>query len=203
MAGAKNFGHLIFILKYMKRLFLLILLIVTVCISCSLKKDKFSPDTYFDAAERDTVLVGILSHILLPPPYVNGIDRIKPKYHIYYYEQSIKFELDKLFREEKSDKYYFLVYRPGNKPGELRGVGGSFKLDSDFNFKYFREVFVTPILPQAEARKRSEFLFQEMQNNQIEQYLKMKTYVDWPNEISYYDTLSFEWKWRSDLVSPN
>ena len=38
---------------------------------------------------------------------------------------------------------------------------------------------------------------------EIEKYLKMKTYVEWPNEISYYDTLSFEWKWRSDLVSPN
>lgn len=171
----------------------------TLVLSACQKQDRFNPDVYFSRSEKDSVLTGILSHILLPPPYVKGVDRIRPIHHSFYRTLILKYELDKVFLSD-SGTYYYLLFRPGNKPDELRGVGGSFKMNSDFTLSEFREIFVTPILPAAETRKRGEFLFSELSSGNIKPYLKMKSYVEWPNEISYYDTLNFEWRWRKELI---
>ena len=61
----------------------------------------------------------------------------------------------------------------------------------------FREVFVTPLLTDDEVKKRGGFLFDEMvKTRNIDQYVSMKTYIQWPNELSTYDTAKYEWTWR-------
>jgi hypothetical protein len=67
-------------------------------------------------------------------------------------------------------------------------------------YKHFREIFVTPLLLDSVARGRGRFLFDKMVNNDLGEYIKMKTYVQWPNPVSYYDTTTYEWKMDVSLA---
>jgi hypothetical protein len=64
-----------------------------------------------------------------------------------------------------------------------------------------REVFVTTAQPEKDIKEKSAFLFDEMVKGDITKYLSMTTYVQWPNEASYYDTLTYEWKLKPELES--
>jgi len=103
------------------------------------------------------------------------------------------FSLDR-FYIDNNDRRYYLVIRPGNGNEQKRAAGGYYDLDATNNFKDFREVFVTPMLKDSVARERGRFLFDQMVKHNIEKYFKMKSYVQWPNPISYYDSTSYEWK---------
>jgi hypothetical protein len=83
---------------------------------------------------------------------------------------------------------------------EKRGVGGYFKMDKNYKLKGLREVFVTPILTEAEVKGRCAFLFDEMVNHNIDKFISMETYVQWPNKISYYDTITYEWKTKPGAI---
>ena len=72
-------------------------------------------------------------------------------------------------------------------------------MSGDFQLTGFCEVFVTPILPEADVKGRCAFLFDEMVKGNIDQFLTMESYVQWPNPVSYYDTITYEWKLKPDF----
>lgn len=123
-------------------------------------------------------------------------DRFKPEHRVWYRQMSARlFKLDRLFVDDKGHNYY-LVLRPGRSPQDTRAAGGYFDVadEKEMNFKNFRETFVTPILPDSMARERGRFLFDQMVKGDLEKYLKMKSYVQWPNPVAYYDSTIYEWK---------
>jgi len=103
------------------------------------------------------------------------------------------FSLDRFYVDDRKRQYY-LVIRPGNRDDQKRAAGGFYDLATDKHFENFRETFVTPLLPDSVARERGRFLFDQMVKGTLSPYLKMQSYVQWPNPASHYDSTSYEWK---------
>lgn len=140
------------------------------------------------------MLSNIVAYIFSAPPYTLMKDRFKPEHKVWYRQMSARlFKLDRLYVDEKGRNYY-LVMRPGYTPNDKRAAGGYFDVADDKELKNFRETFVTPILPDSLAKERGRFLFDQMVKGDIKKYLKMSSYVRWPNPISSYDSTIYEWK---------
>lgn len=161
---------------------------------CAAKEQNvYDVASYFNQAQQDSLLTSIVTYIFEAPPYTRMKDRFEDKHRPFYTKAATQFSIYKYYVAADS-MHYFYVVRPGGKPSEKRGTGGYFKLDKHLRPKDFREVFVTPVLPESEVTGRCAFLFDEMVNHRIAKFLPMKTYVQWPNKISYYDTVTYEWK---------
>jgi hypothetical protein len=175
-------------------------LLILALLSCS-GKDKYDPARYVKAKERNELLTSIIAYLYVPPQYVSKQDRFKPEHRNFYSALIPKFPLEKLFVADDGT-YYYLVIRPANSQGtnEVRGAGGHFKIKQDNTLTDFREVFVTPLMTKEEAQKKASFLFDEMVKGDVQKYLKMQSYVQWPNAISEYDTVSYEWKLKEESV---
>ncbi|MBS1977046.1 MAG: hypothetical protein JST46_06725 [Bacteroidetes bacterium] len=169
------------------------LLGVLLVISCS-QKEKYDVSRYYNPKEQDKILTNIVTYIFSAPPYTKMADRFQPQHKTYYSSINFKFQIEKYFISDEGI-HYFYVIRPA--PGtDKRGVGGHFRMDKDFNISEFREEFVTPALPESEVKGRCAFMFDEMIKHNLGQYLKMESFVQWPNPISYYDTVTYEWKMK-------
>lgn len=180
----------------MKRIAIVILILLIA--RCS-GKDKYDVARYHGVMEQDSVLASIITYIYSAPVYSSMKDRFKPEHRNFYSSLTPEFSIFK-YTVTEDGTHYFYVIRPAAKNGDKRGVGGYFKMNDHFQLSGFREVFVTPILPEEELKTRCAFLFDEMAKGNIARYLKMPTYVQWPNEISFYDTSAYEWKLKADTV---
>ncbi len=174
----------------MKKLIGLALLIAVV--ACE-PRNKYAVDSYHTVMEQDSVLAGIIAHVYTAPPYTSMRDRFKPEHRSFYVALTPKFAFEKYFVADNG-LHYFYVIRPASKIGEKRGVGGYFRIDDQYHISGFREIYVTPILPDAELKTRGGFLFDQMVKGEIQDYLKMPSYVQYPNAITAYDTTSYEWR---------
>ena len=172
---------------------LAIVLLITI-VSCATPGDKYDPSKYLSNEERKDALSGVVTYIFSAPPYTAMKDRFKPEHKHYYDSMSQRlFSLDRFYVDNNKRRYY-LVIRPGNEPNQKRAAGGYYDLDGDSTFTNFRETFVTPLLSDSVARGRGRFLFDQMVKHKLGPYLKMASYVQWPNPVSYYDSTNFEWK---------
>lgn len=161
-------------------------------VGCS-TRNKYDVADYISGEERDSLLTGVIAHVYTAPVYVLMKDRLNPEHRRYYASLIPDFSINQYFISENGT-HYFYVIRPGSKSGDTRAVGGSFRVGHNYQLSGFREVFVTPVLPKEELTNRCGFLFDEMVKGTIGPYLKMKTYVQWPNEVTAYDTMTYEWK---------
>lgn len=175
------------------------LLLILALFSCS-SKDKYDPSRYLKAKERNELLTSIISYLYSPPQYVSKQDRFKQEHRNFYSGLVSKFRLEKLFIADDGT-YYYLVIRPSPRQNanEVRGAGGHFRVKDDSTLTEFREVFVTPLMPENDVKEKASFLFDEMVKGGVERYLKMPSYVQWPNEISEYDTVLYEWKLKESV----
>jgi hypothetical protein len=172
-----------------------ILILLVLLVSCT-PKDKYDPAKFYDANEQAELLAGIVTYIFSAPPYTLMEDRFKAEHRIWYRQTSARlFKLDRLYVDH-SGRHYYLVLRPGVTADDKRAAGGYFDVanENEMQFRNFHEAFVTPILPDSTVKERGRFLFDQMVKGDIEKYLKMKTYVQWPNAVSYYDSTTYEWK---------
>lgn len=152
---------------------------------------------YLEKPERDSVLTSIITYIFIAPPYTLMQDRFKPEHRSFYSLANSRFSLEKYF-VAPDETHFFYVVRQGPKANEKRGVGGHFKRGNHFELTSFREIFVTPVMAESELKTKGAFLFEEMVKGNIEKYLGMESYVQWPNKISSYDTTTYEWKMISE-----
>jgi hypothetical protein len=166
---------------------------VLLLFSCS-RSNKYDIANYYNAKQQDSVLANIVTYIFIAPPYMSMKDRFKQQHRKFYTSSAVlnKFAIDQFYINKNGVNYFFVV-RPGVKPTDKRGVGGYFKMNSENQIINFREIFITPILPEEEVRSKGKYLFDKMVKGEIDEYLKMKSYVQWPNEVSRYDTTTYEW----------
>lgn len=164
---------------------------ILVLMACS-TKDKYDVNRYYDVKEQYEVLTSIVTYIFDAPPYTKMEDRFKPEHRTYYSGISGRFALWKYFIAEDGT-HYFYVIRPAPNAGEKRGVGGHFKMGKDYQLTGFREEFVTPILPENEVKDRCAFMFDAMVQGELPKYISMPSYVQWPNAVSQYDTVTYQW----------
>ncbi len=160
-------------------------------IACSAERN-YDPSHYYSNEEQQKLLSRIVTYIYTTPPYTSKQDRFKPEHEVYYDSVSKVFALDQLFVNDQGEHFYLIV-RPGPHKGEFRGAGGHFNLAEGMHLTGFREDFVTPIYGREEVQEKSRFLFDQLALGKLEPYLRMSSYVQWPNPASSYDTLNYEW----------
>lgn len=91
---------------------------------------------------------------------------------------------------------YFLLSRPvANLNSLRRGVVGRFKLNKGSLMPaYFEEVVNTPHFSEELVVERGTFLFQELiKKGNLDEYLTMKHYVEWPDKYLKYDIKKNTW----------
>lgn len=176
----KNFFSLIYILWFSFCIF-----------SCG---DKYDVDTYFEKGDKDSLLTDIITYVYVRPQYAEWNTRFDPKFRTYYVTQLGKFRFERYYRDDKGMHYYYLIRPARSAQGNIRGVGGTFKLNEDGKIIWFREVFNTPVAALPQLQERGQELFIRMvKTGNIDDYIKHPDYIEWPNDMTYYDTLRHEW----------
>ena len=180
----------------MKKINILILLFIF--ISCN-TRDKYDVNRYFNLADQDEILISIIAHIFTPPTYVSKQDRLKPEHRPHYAELAPKFKIIKYYISDEGTHYFYLI-RPSSIASERRGAAGHFKLKKDYQLSEFKEEFVTTVMSEEDLKSKAAFLFDEMVKGNLDKFIGMKAYIQWPNEISEYDTINHEWKLKPGAV---
>jgi hypothetical protein len=174
----------------MKRLTLFIFLTV-ILFSC---KHKYDVNKYYSSSDRDTLLTAIITYVYIHPQYATWETRFDQQYRKYYISQLPKFRFEKYFIDKNNTHYYYIIRPARSVQGNLRGVGGSFKLDANGKIISFKEIFNTPAGDLNELRTKGEELFNWMvKTGNVNDYVKNPDFIEWPNPQSYYDTIRHEW----------
>ena len=90
--------------------------------------------------------------------------------------------------------YYYLIRPARSAQGNIRGVGGTFRMDAAGEIINFKEIFNTPVAALPDLQKRGDELFRKMvKYGNVDDYLRHPDYIEWPDAMTYYDTLQHEW----------
>lgn len=168
--------------------FFLVTLLVTGC------TEKYNVDQYYSKEESDSLLIDLITYIYPAPQAATVNSKFDPSFRQYYVSQKNKFRFERYFISNSGVHYFYLI-RPANSPnGNIRGVGGSFKLDKSEKIISFKEIFNTPAGDLLSLKKKGDELFRWMiQNGNVNDYLRNPDFVEWPNKSTYYDTITHEW----------
>ncbi len=175
-----------------KKLGITFLLFALVAVACSSKK-QYDFGGYHTLQEQNQIMTSIIAHIFTPPVYVSKEDRLKPEHRNYYSTLTPKFKMIKYYVSEDGTQFFYLT-RPSSIASERRAVAGHFRIKPNYELSDFREEFVTTVMTEEDLTTKSSFLFDEMVNGNLSKYIGMKAYIQWPNDISTYDTVLHEWK---------
>lgn len=167
--------------------------IVSLCwiLAC---KDKYDADSYFENQSKDSLLADIITYIYVRPQYAEWNTRFDARFRKYYVSQLGKFNFEKYYRDDQGIHYYYIIRPARSSQGNIRGVGGKFTLDENGKINSFKEIFNTPVASLSELQQRGKELFLKMiKDGNVDDYLKHPDYIEWPNDLTYYDTLRHEW----------
>ncbi len=175
-----------------------LLLIPLFSFSCQSNSNKISK--YFNESERDTLLTNIITYIYVKPTYASNATRFQTQFRKYYVESLPKFSLENYYIAPDSTHYFFLIRPVGNTLKYRRGVLGKFKLKQatvaagSLIPTDFEEIINTPHLEEALVKERGKFLFKELiKTGNLNKYLAMKHYIEWPDSTLVYDKKTNEW----------
>jgi len=179
----------------MKKVFLVSLLVAMI-FSCQSKK--YSVSTYFSDNERDTLLTNIITYVFAKAPNATAANRFDAQFRQFYVKSLPNFRIEKYHRTPDGWNYFFMIRPVGNSPKYKRGVLGKFRLKKDSLMPdAFEEVVNTPHLEEKVLIERGSFLFQELiKKGNLDNYLAMKHYIEWPDANLVYDKKINEWVGR-------
>jgi hypothetical protein len=162
---------------------------------------------YFSADDQKEVLAKITSYVYTAPPNVAKEERFLARHRPFYLKESLKFQVVRFFKDENS-RYYFYLLRPARNINDYkRGVAGMFTLDKNGEINYFREFFVTKMIPETEVINFGKLIFDDLINNKgsIPMTPLREDFIEFPGMMSQYDTTLYEWTYKEplDLKSQN
>jgi hypothetical protein len=161
--------------------------------------DPYSPDEYLSAAIKDKLITSLVRYTSKPPKGVSGVERFDARFNDYYLEQASKVKLERLF--EKDGYLYFLISQPAPSVVVKRNAtAGKVKLGNDGDIIAYQEIFRTwKMLPDT-LERRSYFLFEKLTKGEaLTNYYSEVSgdqYIEFPDNRTYFDTLSREWRTR-------
>lgn len=171
-----------------------VLIIIIFFFSISCKSGKHQASNYYTDSERDSLLTNIITYIYSPAPDATNSTKWQPKFRSYYKNSLPSFHLQNYTIGENSWNYYFVI-RPVGGSIKRRGVIGKFKLEKGSLMPTdFEETINTPHLDEEIVRERGAFLFEELvRNGNLNKYLKMEQYIQWPDSSLVYDKKTNNW----------
>ena len=108
----------------------------------------------------------------------------------------------RFFKDEKS-RYYFYLLRPARNINDYkRGVAGMFTLDKNGEINFFREFFVTKMIPETEDVNFGKLIFNDLIKNKgsIPPMTSLREdFIEFPGMMSHYDTTMHEWTYKEPL----
>ena len=150
-------------------------------------------NTYFDKAQQDSLLTNIVTYIYSKAPQSSNQTRFQPQFRKFYVDVLPKFSIENYYVAPDSTHYFFVIRPVGSLPFK-RGVIGRYKLTRNLKPVDFEEVVNTPHLDEEMLKERGKFLFTELiKNGNLDKYLPMKHYVEWPDANLIYDKKQNEW----------
>ena len=151
--------------------------------------------TGLTSAQRDSLLVDLITYIHRRPTAAINMDRTDPRFRPYYRAQLPLYGL--IAHRSTPDGYhwYFLSRPAGSVKGDRRGVAGRYRTGRDGRPTAFEEVLNTPVLSIDSIRLVADILFPAM----IEQdgavpHADDRRLVEWPDGRLYYDRQLQEWR---------
>ena len=156
--------------------------------------DPQAAEHYFSNTERDTLLANVITFMYSKAPAANNQTRFEARFRRHYVAQLPNFRFDRYFIAPDSTHYYFVVRPAGKVQKYRRGIGGKFRLGANLQPYDFEEMWCTPRLSEEEVKQRGRFLFREMvKNGNVDKYLSMSHYIEWPDLTLRYDKKINEW----------
>jgi hypothetical protein len=129
----------------------------------------------------------------------------QPEVEAYYREQAMTYQWH--FAHEKDGGFYFLISRPApSLYGKRIAIGGFFSSPDQMHIKGFKEVFHTFKMKPEVMLKKGGFLFEKMVNREkLEPYYPNRNqakeeWIEFPDELIFYDSTSQSWKTRFDTT---
>lgn len=168
------------------------------CISCS--SDTNSLSNHYNVAQQEIISTNIITYIAPKAPTSTSKTRFQIQYQKYYQGLLPNFTIENYFIDKDSTHYFFMIRPVGNLPYK-RGVLGKFKLDENLMPYQFEEIVNTPHLEEKVVEERGRFLFKELiKNKNLDKFITLKHYVEWPDAHLVYDKNTNEWTERSQLT---
>jgi hypothetical protein len=163
---------------------------------CQIHKQDYRIENYYQENQKDSLLVNIVTYIGYKPKLADYQTRHNPEHREFYKEQSAGYNIYNYYISSDSIHYYYLI-RPARSPrGNLRGVGGRFKVTEKLKFYEFEEIFNTPVFPEEELIDIGKILFREMINSgNVDKYSGNIEYIEWPDDRLKYDRNKNEWRY--------
>lgn len=180
-------------MKYLS-LFLLIFVF-----SCKQEQINCNPDTYLSKKDQDSFNYKIIRYIQRLPKYATEENKFDTQFDADY-KNSLK-ECGLLFYyKDKENTVYFAISKiaPSIKLKKTATVG-KLKLDSDGAITHYEEAFRTWKMNPDELATKTKLLFTKFINNEdLSAYYTINSdpefYIEFPDDINYYDSESREWK---------
>jgi hypothetical protein len=150
---------------------------------------------YFSDSERDTLLTNVITYVSENATYANLDNRFQKKFRAEYVSRLPLFHFVKLTKMENGDCYFLLSRPVANLKSLRRGVVGKFRLKAGSLMpENFEEVVNTPHFSEELVEERGSFLFAELvKKGNLDEYLPMKHYVEWPDKYLTYDKKKNTW----------
>lgn len=150
---------------------------------------------YYGDAERDSLLVDLVTYIGRKPAHATANTRFEPQFREYYINMAKNFTL--YFYNIDGEVHTFYLSRPARSlDGNRRGVLGTFKRDAAGKITGFREVLNTVIADEERIRQLGEQIMSAyLLNQQFGDLLLNHNIVEWPDSFLKYDTAVFEWRY--------
>ncbi|MFN3487781.1 MAG: hypothetical protein ACK4YV_01535 [Emticicia sp.] len=179
----------------------LISLLAAMIFSC--QSNKYDVSNYFSNNQRDTLLTNIVTYVFTKAPSATNETRFDAQYRQFYVKSLPNFRIEKYHQTPDGWNYFFMIRPVGNSSKYKRGVLGKFRLKKatvatdSLMPEAFEEVANTPHLEEKILIERGNFLFQELiKKGNLDSYLAMKHYIEWPDATLVYDKKLNEWVGR-------
>jgi len=174
--------------------------IITVVLAVSMMACSSQSNDQIDYYFKPDDAKNILAQVVRYNYYNEGIPvdkRFDAEFDAKYEKVIPSFEFYK-YKIDPSGKNYFILYRL-HHDNKYRATGGYLHLDSKGKVILYKEIFVTPLMLRKELIEKSDFLFSELikHGGIQEKHLKMRSYIEWPDEYKYYDSIKHDWLQRN------
>lgn len=171
-----------------------------ICLSLffSCKNDSYQASHYFSEQEKDSLLTNIITYIYIKPTGANNQTKFSTQFRPFYIKSLPSFYLENYYQAPDGTSYFFVIRPVGGSPKFRRGVLGKFQLkEGSLMPTAFEEIVNTPHLDEEVVRERGRFLFRELvKEGNLDKYLTMKHYIEWPDSRLIYDKKVNEWVTR-------
>jgi hypothetical protein len=178
----------------MKWFFFRSLFVATFLYSCSEEKVKTSPDDYFSAGQKESLLKEIVRKTAKKPE-----GNISVAEREAYYQSKFR-QYQWHFAHQSTKGFFFLVSRQApSLHGKRVAIGGLFQSPDQMHILGFKEVFHTFKMKPNDLLRKSSVLFEKMVNDDdLSPYFPQnqkdeEEWIEFPDARSRYDSASQTW----------